>query len=296
LHVVLLVGSGCLIGYLLNAARVLTVILYPNSQESFTHTLQGVMFFVCGGTALYGADAVLRRWLVGREAPASAPDPAVSTGESEHSGRVDYVMALAILLGLMLGASIWMPRWGPPESQGRTLVDVPRDIGEWETIENLQPDLYYLGSVGFTERRYRRYRRDGETVSVFAGYDDRLSRSRSLFSPKNVFPGRGWIEEERALVEIGPEGFQAVEVVARSRSHRILSYHWYRGVEDLGTEVLRAWLAMDRSFLRRPAGALVIRLSTEVSWAGEGRSQAEARLREFAELLLAHSPDLGKGA
>jgi EpsI family protein len=296
LHVVLLVGSACLIGYLLNAARVLTVILHPGSQESFTHALQGVMFFVCGSAALYGADAVLRRWLVDREDPASASDPVASSGEYGHSGRVDYVMALAILLGLMLGASIWMPRWSPPESQGPTRVDLPREIGEWETIEGLEPDWYYLGSVGFSERRYRRYGRDGETVSVFAGYDDRLSRSRSLFSRKNGFPGRGWEEEERALVEIGPEGFQAVEVVARSRSHRILSYYWYRGVEGLGKEVLRAWLGTDRSFLRRPAGALVIRLSTEVPWTGEGRSRAETRLREFAELLLARSPGLGDGS
>ena len=127
------------------------------------------------------------------------------------------------------------------------------------------------------------------------GYEDRLNRSRSLLSPKTVFPGRGWEAEERALVELGPDGFRGVEVVARSQSSRMLSYHWYQGIEGLGTEVLRAWLAIDRSFLRRPTGALVIRLSTEVSSTDEGRSRAEARLRELAELLLARFSDFGGG-
>jgi EpsI family protein len=205
-------------------------------------------------------------------------------------------MALALVLGLMLGASIWMPRWSPPESQDLTRVDLPEKIGGWEAIETLEPDLYYLGSVRLQEQRYRRYRRDVEAFSAFVGYEDRLSRSRSLLSPKTVFPGRGWEEEERAVVEVGPDGFRGVEVVARSRARRMLSYHWHQGIEGLGTEVLRAWLAIDRSFLRRPAGALVIRLSTEVPSIGEGRSRAEARLREFAELLLASFSDFGDGA
>jgi hypothetical protein len=76
----------------------------------------------------------------------------------------------------------------------------------------------------------------------------------------------------------------------------MLSYHWYQGVEGLGKEVLRAWLAIDRSFLRRPAGALVIRLSTEVSSTDEGGSRAEARLREFAERFLVSFSDFGDGA
>jgi len=154
----------------------------------------------------------------------------------------------------------------------------------------------HLGSVRFRKQRYRRYRRDDETVSVFVGCEDRLSRSRSLLSPKSAFPGRGWEAEEHGLVELGPDVFPGVRVAARSRASRLLSYHWYQGIEGFGTEVLRAWLAVDRSFLRRPTGALVIRLSTEVSSTGEGRSRAEARLRELAELLLVSFSDFGDGA
>jgi EpsI family protein len=205
-------------------------------------------------------------------------------------------MALAVLLGLMLGASIWMPRWSPPESRELAQVDLPEKIGGWEAIETLTPDWRYLGSVRLQRQNYRRYQRGGETVSAFVGYDDRLRRSQSLISPKHVFPGRGWVAEERRLVELGPDGFPGVVVAARSQASRRLSYHWYQRIDGLGTEVLRAWLATDRSFARRPTGALMFRLSTEVSSTRGGRSRAEARLSELAELLLASYSDFGDGA
>jgi EpsI family protein len=296
LHLVLLVALAWLIAYFVNAARVLTLVLYPESQHSVTHALQGMVVFLCGSAALVGIDGFLRRWLGDRGAPARASDPAAAPRESGHSGRVVHVMALAILLGLMLGASIWMPRWSPPESQDLRRVDLPQKIGDWKAIETLKPDRLYLGTVNNSEYRYRRYGRDGETVSVFLGYENRLNRSRSLLSPKTVFPGRGWEAEERSLVELGPDGFRGVEVVARSQSTRVLSYRWYQGVEGFGTEVLRAWLAIDRSFLRRPTGALMIRVATELPSTDGGRSRAEVRLRELAELLLAEFSDFGGGA
>jgi EpsI family protein len=296
LHLALLVASACLIAYCLNAARILTAVLRAGPDPLGPHALQGAVLFLGGGAALWAIDALLRRWLGARTTPASASVPEAAVRERGRNGRVEHEMALALMLGLMLGASIWMPHWSPPESQDLTRVDLPEEIGGWEAIETLEPDWFYLGSVRLQEQHYRRYRRDVETVSAFVGYDDRLNRSRSLLSPKTVFPGRGWEEEERAVVEVGPDGFRGVGVVARSHWRRILSYHWYQGIEGLGTEVLRAWLAIDRSFLRRPAGALVIRLSTEVSSIGEGRSRAEARLREFAELLMASSSDCGDGA
>jgi EpsI family protein len=295
-HLALLVASACLIACCLNAARILIVVLGSDSDPLGPHALQGAVLFLGGGAALWAVDAVLRRWLGARTTPARASFPEESVGERGHSGRVEHVMALAVVLALMLGASIWMPRWSPPESQHLARIDLPEEIGGWEAIETLEPDRFYLGSVRLQERRYRRYRRGGETVSAFVGYEDRLSRSRSLLSPKTVFPGRGWEEEERAAVEVGADGLRGVGVVARSKSSRVLNYHWHQGVEGLGTEVLRAWLAIDRSFLRRPEGALVFRVSTEVSSIGEGRSRAEARLREFAELLVASFSDFGDGA
>lgn len=286
LHLVLLVASACVIAYCLNAARVLTVVLYPESEESVTHALQGMLVFLCGGAALWVVDALLRRWVGGPGAPTRSLDPVAATPESGESGRVARATFLATLLGLMLVATIWMPRWSPLESQNPAGIELPEQIGGWEAIETLEPDQLYLGSVHLQTHRYRRYRRDGETVSVFMAYDDLLNRSRSLLSPKNAFPGRGWEAEERGLVELGPDGLEAAGVAARSRATRMLSYHWYQGIEGLGGEVLRAWLATDRSFLRRPTGALAIRLDTDLPSAAEGRIRAEARLRECAELLL----------
>jgi exosortase len=295
LHLLLLVASACVIAYCLNVARVLLVVVYPESEETVSHAIQGMVPFLFGGAAIIAVDAVLRRWLGGGEAPASPSDPAAAAEQTGTRFRVEHVMALAILLGLMVGASAWMPRWTPRESPNLASIHLPEEFGGWKAIEQLKPNRRYLGSVYFKRERYRRYRRGDETVSIFVGWEDRLDRSRSLLSPKNLFPGPGWEAEEQMLVELEPERLQGLGVVARSHASRILSYCWYQGVEGTGMEVLRAWLATDRSFLRRPWGALVIRLSTELSSAGDGRSRAEARLREVAELLPVGFSGFGDG-
>jgi EpsI family protein len=225
---------------------------------------------------------------------AALPEAAVT--KRSHPGRIEHAIALAVLLTLMLGASIWMPRWSPRNAADLPTLDVPERIGAWVAIEILEPDWLYLGHVRFPQFHYRRYQHGGESVAVFVGYDDRVSRSRSLISPKVAFPGRGWEEEERAPVELGSGGLRAVGVVARSQSRRMLSYHWYQGTGGTWAEVLRAWLATDRSFLRRPSGSLVVRLSTEVSSIEEGRSRADTRLADLAELLMKSFADFGDGA
>jgi exosortase len=285
-HLLLLVASACAIAYGLNAARVLTVVLYPESEESVTHALQGMVLFFCGGAALFAIDVVLRRWLGGRGIPARSMGPAATPSGRESSGGVGRVMALATLLASMLAVSIWMPRWSSLGSEHLPGIDLPERIGSWEASETLEPDQPFLGSVHLQAHRYRRYRRSGETVSVFVAQDDLLNRSRSLLSPKSAFPGRGWEAEERGPVELGPDGFKAVRVAARSRASRMLTYHWYHGIEGLGAEVVRAWLATDRSFLRRRTAGLVIRLEIELPSAGEERLRAEASLHDCAELLL----------
>jgi EpsI family protein len=194
-------------------------------------------------------------------------------------------MGLAILLGTMLGASIWMPRWSPSEPREIPKIDLPDRIGDWESIEDLKLDSRFLGSVRFRAKRYRRYRRGDETVSVFVGYDDRLRRSRSVLTPKNAVPGAGWHVEERAPIELAPIGLRAESVSARSGSSRILSFHWYEGTDRLALEILRTWLATDQSSLRRPGGAWLVRLSTGLEATREGRRRAEARLRNLGELL-----------
>jgi hypothetical protein len=78
---------------------------------------------------------------------------------------------------------------------------------------------------------------------------------------------------------------QAEEVVARSGGARILTYTAYAGTRGNAREIARAWLALDRSFLRRAGGAVVVRVSTEVETATGGRARAEARVRRVLDAV-----------
>jgi EpsI family protein len=151
----------------------------------------------------------------------------------------------------------------------------------WKKGRALSFDRGFFWTVTFREHEYRVYERKGEEVSVFIGYDDRRHRNRSLLSPKNAVPGRGWEVEERGSVALGSGGPTVERVVAQSVSGRILSYHWYEGTEGLARETMRQVLATDQSPFRRSQWARVIRVTTEV---GPDRLD-EAELRAFATSL-----------
>jgi EpsI family protein len=288
MHLAVLVASALVIACLVNIARILAMALYPESEDSATHALQGALLFLVGSAAVCVVDVLLRRREDG--GPPARGNPGAGTPPSRHAAKVEHLAALAILLGLMLGASIWAPRWTPPEPPESSRIPLGRTIGDWEGVKALKPSWRYLGSVRFRKTHYRQYQRGDETVSVFVGYDDRLDRSRSILSPKHALPGAGWHVEEREPVALEPGGLRVESVSARSGSNRILSQHWYEGTDPLFLEILRAWLATDQSPLRRPGGAWVVRLSTDLASTREERREAEARLSGFAELLLPRLP------
>ena len=279
----LLILSAPLIAYFVNTLRVLSLVLSPGSETRPSHALQGVAVFVTGFVILYAVDSLLRRILGESETPVGEPenDPGLRNTGKRHGSAI----ALAFVLAVMVGVSVWGPRWNPPDPPLRPSVDLPRVIDGWKVARRPTPDRFFLGSVKFRKRWYREYERGNERISLFVGYDDRLDRNRSLLSPKNAVPGGGWHVEERALIQLAPSGPPAESVSALSGTTRALSIHWYEGTDPLALEILRAALATDQSLLRRPDGAWVIRLSTEIAQSQGGKERAEARLRGFAELL-----------
>ena len=279
----LLIVAAPVIAYFVNTLRILSLVLYPSSDLASIHSVQGVGIFLLGLLILYWVDKLLQRIPGGSEA---------QIGESENASplqttrdRHGHAIALALLLAAMLGASAWGLRWDPSDPPRRPSIDLPKKIDGWKVARKLKPDRLFLGSVAFRSRWYGEYEREGETVSVFIGYDDRLSRRRSLLSPKNAVPGAGWHVEERRLIQLSPSGPLAESVTARSDATRTLSFHWYAGTDPLALEILRACLGTDQSSLRRPGGAWVVRLSTDLAQTRDGKEKAEARLRGFAELL-----------
>ena len=279
----LVILSAPVIAYFVNTLRVLSLVLNSGSDLRVTHAVQGVTVFVTGFLILYAFDSLLRRMLGGSETPIGEPE----TDAPLHNAWERYrsAIALAFALAIMVGVSFWGPRWNPPDTPRRPSVDLPREIDGWKVAGKSKPDSFFLGSVGFRKRWYREYERDDERVSVFIGYDDRLDRNRSLLSPKNAVPDAGWHVEERTPIQLAPSGPRAESVSARSGTTRTLSIHWYEGTDPLALEILRAGLATDQSSLRRPGGAWVVRLSTDIAQTRDGEDRAEARLRGFAEVL-----------
>jgi exosortase len=279
----LLIASAPVIAYFVNTLRILSLVLNPSSDLASIHSVQGVGIFLVGLLILYWVDKLLQRIPGGSEAQIGEPEnaPPLRAARDRHG----HAIALALVLAAMLGASAWGPRWNPPDPPRRPSIDLPKRIDGWKLARELEPDRLFLGSVAFRSRWYGEYGRGGERVSVFVGYDDRLNRRHSLLSPKNAVPGAGWHVEERMLVQLAPSGPLAESVTARSGAARTLSFHGYSGTDPLALEILRACLATDQSSLRRPGGARVIRLSTGVEQTRDGKEKAEARLRDFAELL-----------
>jgi exosortase len=278
-HAVLLIAAAPAIGYAANLVRVIILILNPGSHLSAMHSLQGAAVFLGGSVVLFMADSLLRRIAPRREArEAPAVEPAGDVGRARAIG-------IAALFACLLAASIWMPHWSPRGSTFVRSIELPGELGDFREREKLALDLPFLWTLRFTKHEYRRYERRDEAVDVFVGYDDRLHRSQSLLSPKNAFPGRGWHVEARSQVELGAGGASAEAVLVRSGSTRVLSYYAYWGVAGVGSEIARAFLAIDESPLRRDRGAIVARVSTEVKPARDGLARAEARLGQVYQAL-----------
>lgn len=275
----ILVVSAPLIALAVNAARLLIVSLNPSSDLAAGHTAQGVAVFMAGIALLCGVDAVLRRTL---ESEVSEVSRAVSSGALPRlrSAILPTLVALALL-----AASIWLPVW-LPEARGRTSIELPASVGGWRLAEERLPvDGLFLGRALVPDHVHRRYEKGGEQVTVFVALDHRGNRSLSVVSPKSGLPGPDWTVEERSVSSLGPESFDARWLVARSNARRVAVLQWYEGVAGLGTEVVRACLAMDRSALRRPCGSVAVRLETEQSSDSDGPRRARARLFEMADAL-----------
>ena len=144
-------------------------------------------------------------------------------------------------------------------------------------------DSQFLGSVAFTERQSRTYSGpSGGKLDAFVGIDERYQRNFSLLSQKTALPGAGWTVEDRREVRLAGIDAPVERLIVSSRGRRKLVYHWHREVASLGQEVIRSAFALDRSYLRRPGRATVVRLSAPLNAERSDLQQVEARLQKFA--------------
>jgi exosortase len=276
LHRVVLVLLAPLVGVAVNAARVLSIVLNPYSEFAGVHTTQGIAMLLVGVLIVAGID-----WLLERALPETPVSPSVAAAPGPLPRR--RLAAACLGLALLGCATLWLPVWGEPPVQHRTLSDFPLRIGEWRS-QSVKVDRTFLGSVSFSERTFRSYRRGGEEIRLFVGLDSRLDPRVSFLSGKVVLPGTGWEVVERRPASDLP-GPQAELLWVRSRAGERLVLYWTEGVAGPGLETLRAFLSLDRGPLRRPGVAKMVRLSTPLRGGAGARASAEGRLRSFAPIV-----------
>jgi exosortase len=271
LHAVLFVAAAPVVSFLLNGLRVGVLAANPESDVQTMHLAQGIAMFGAGSLAMMGLDRVLLRML---------PPPESETRAVRPRGPVTRgsATALAALLAALAAASLVVPS-GAPAARRVAGVTLPDNLGGW-TATPLDSDGLFLGSVHFTATSGAVYARDGQSVTVFLGVDDRRPRRASIRSPKNLFPGKGWELESHREIELRP-GEPVEGAVLRSGSQSVLSARVYRGVDGIAGESLRQALALDDSPWGRRDPAWMLRLSTPVEPAPDGIARAEARLREI---------------
>jgi EpsI family protein len=293
----LLIALAPPIAYAFNLLRVSSIIPDPTSDLSATHTVQGWLAFFGAFTVLVLVDRLLgglipgragiaKRASAGRDHPQSAADAVAAASARAPGGAI----AFAALFATLLGISIWAPHWRPAETDAPApakfvpgpSVALPLAMGEWKMGPMVPLDEDFIWRLRFPQYANRPYLLGGETVDLFIGYGDRADRTRSLLSPKNALPGRGWEVESRGFASLESWDARVERVVARSGSRRILTYHWYEEMDSVALEALRALFATDQSPLWRRQRPRVIRIGTEVGFGALGESDGDRRLRAFA--------------
>jgi hypothetical protein len=150
-------------------------------------------------------------------------------------------------------------------------------------VEHIETDWMFLGRTAYGASLHRRYARGSERVEVFVGTCLPTRRFQSAFSPKNAFPGSGWIVENALTLQLDAHPVDAR--VLRRGTRRLLTAHWYAGAHGLGSESLRALLGLDASPFRRAYTPVAVRISTPFSGDPLELDAAQVRLIDFAQAL-----------
>jgi len=281
LHAAVLILSAPVIAYAVNLLRAFSLVLNPGLEVLEIHLAQGIIFFLIGFSLLYMLDTLLLR-LLGTRKEASSTQSPNGRCEMNPDRKHKPLLILLTLFSVLFVVSLATPRWSESSESPAMKIVFAEEMGDWKLLHTPSLNRLFLGSIRYSSYLYRIYARNKETVFLFIGHDDRWQRNQSLLSNKNAYQDQIGLIEERSLVNLKTINKTAVSVATNNLHGHILSYHWYEGVDSVSQEILRALLALDQSPLRRPAGALVIRLSTHVAPpTPQGRARADKRLHDF---------------
>jgi EpsI family protein len=270
------------IAFLCNGLRAVTLILNPRSQIAEIHTFQGIGMLLGGVIILYAIDGLLGR-LLPSKAPAGEPPSAAGAGRAVGPWSLRVTTgALAAFAALAFFVHPWV---SPPHWPIRHLLDDFAQVGEWSSRE-LPVDRRFYGRIGIQRDLYRRYRRNGQAVDLYAAVGNRGFRPRSALFTKAVLPGSGWDTQGEGTLRLEPGGIQATWRVVVSGTRKYLVISWNEQAGCLVGETLRSFLSLDQSPLRRPGEVVVVRIATEMRGLDDkNRAQAEGLLLQFYAVL-----------
>ncbi len=275
---VVLIALSPLVGIVANHLRILTIIFNPYAGIASVHAAQGLAMLVVAVVLIALLDAMLARiWKTPPE-PHLPSQPASGTLPLTISGSYAVIcMSLAV-------ASLGLTPWTAPTEDLVPLVRIKAELSGWQ-LTGFKPDAEFLGSVRYDEFIAHRYDRgDAPMVELFVASDRRLDPILGIGSDKTLIPGRGGVPIP-VDVDLGaPSEFLDAEVIRLPGELRLV-YHWKVGLGSHWQELYRGVLALDRSPLRRPGRAAVVRISTPIEQDGEGLAEAVARLQTFVHEL-----------
>lgn len=277
LHSILLLCISPFIAYGVNLLRVFSLVLSPGIEVLSMHTFQGVAFFLVAFVLLHLTSRFLARFTQNFSKAGTTRRYETHAG---HENKWPASWPLMLCLTVLLFLSIALPHWSLPEPNTTARINLPMKIGDWKFVRE-NPKNVFLGTVQFTQLVKRSYMREGKTVLVTLGLDDRMNRHSSFMSPKNAYPDAVGISVERSTVDLGFNDLHVASVFSLFEGESALSYHWYENVNGTLNEIVRACLALDQSPFRRSDYGFVIRVDTGTLFTNEDRIQADAQLKDF---------------
>lgn len=274
------------IGLIVNIMRVLSLIFIPVPESQPEHSLQGIVMMVAGVLILWALDETMSFVTDKRGNSKSEPKP-----DSEESHVVPTaqwrIWALTVVLTAAGVSSMAVEPWTIDRRDFENIHQLSREIGPWRTGQDpLVVDAQYLGSVRFSNRTWRQYSQGNESVSLFAGTNDRTQRVAGLVSEKTKTLNAGsFLVKDSPVRDLSNE-LDIRSVVVRTRDGTTLAvHHWYENTKSFGIEILRSMFAIDRSPWRRTEPARVVRLATPAGVTPHDLEAAEERLQKFSKLV-----------
>ncbi len=200
----------------------------------------------------------------------------------------------SVLAVLILVAGVYGTRVAGSERPvtREPLASLPRDVGEWRTIEDAPIEDEVLGVLGVDDYVNRIYERAGApAVSLYVGYYGSQRQGDTIHSPQNCLPGAGWqaVDYGRASLDTGGTTVPVNRYVIQKGIDRQVVMYWYqgRGRVVANEYANKLWLMLDAARLHRTNGSLV-RVIAPVRAGTGGMAGADRATSEFARQLYPH--------